>query len=102
MARVFPVTAIKFASYDQIKDIFMPNGEKGYSTSEGFARKAAAGAATAIFVDIFTYPLTVCFTRLTADMAQEGVLSVTVGSHSNSPWSTHKGKQENSKTYGTV
>lgn len=23
-------------------------------------------------VDIFTYPLTVCFTRLTADMAQEG------------------------------
>merc|ERR1711990_164554 len=37
-----------------------------------FARKAAAGATAAIVVDIFTYPLTVCFTRLTADMAQEG------------------------------
>jgi hypothetical protein len=40
--------------------------------TKGPSSSAAAGATAAIVVDIFTYPLTVCFTRLTADMAQEG------------------------------
>jgi len=72
ICRVFPVTAIKFSCYDQIKALTMPNGEQGYPWMEGFARKAAAGATAAVVVDVFTYPLTVCFTRLTADMARQG------------------------------
>ena len=40
MARVFPVTAIKFSCYDQIKALTMPKGEEHYSGAEGFLRKA--------------------------------------------------------------
>ena len=40
MARVFPVTAIKFSCYDQIKALTMPKGEEHYSGAEGFLRTA--------------------------------------------------------------
>lgn len=66
----------------------MPSGERAYQGVDAYMRKvnddctrldlsttiaqAGAGAGSAVVVDICTYPLTVCFTRLATDMAQQG------------------------------
>ncbi|KAF2761778.1 mitochondrial carrier [Pseudovirgaria hyperparasitica] len=72
LLRIFPYAGIKFLSYEQIRNIFIPN--KDYETP---GRRFLSGSLAGCISVFFTYPLEVIRVRLAFETRREGRSTLT-------------------------
>lgn len=69
VARMIPNSAIKFTTFDRLKSLAFPNGERAYSSQELLYRKLLCGALSGVCTLVPVYPIDLIRTRLTADVS---------------------------------
>ena len=70
--RIIPNAAIKFTLYDQFKGWAFPLGEQAYTSQQRLLRKMASGGMSGAVMILFTYPMDLARTLLTADTSRIG------------------------------
>jgi hypothetical protein len=63
--------ALKVFMYDKIKNFFMPYDYRKYSGFDLLWRQGMAGALSAGFTLLFSYPFDLAHTRITTDMSKQ-------------------------------
>jgi Mitochondrial carrier protein len=70
--RIVPNAGLKWALYDRIKKLSMPQGRAHYSGGDLWLRSVVAGSLSGGFTQLILYPMDFARTRLAADMSAKG------------------------------